>query len=247
MDERPRTFAEIWRQALAPLDRGSAVLLLCAVCMPVVYFYQGRPWFYEAHVPKLSPEWPGVQAQLWRFGAAFLLFFALPALAYRVVGRRPLADLGLRLGDWRLGLKLSLGAVAVVTPMLWFGAANPEMQKTYPMAAEAAASPLVFMLYEASYALYYWGWEFFFRGALQLGLEQSLGFTGALMTQWIPSVLLHVDKPLVETWGAVLVGPPLGLAAARTRSFLYIFLFHYAIGVINDLFCTVYTGSWWIT
>ncbi len=246
MAEPERTFGDIWRDATARLDRGSAFLLLCAVCMPVVYFYQGRPWFFETHVGPVAPQWPGVQAQLWRFGAIFLLFFLVPAAGWRLLSGRPLAELGLRAGHWRLGLKLAGVGVLATTPFLWFGSASPEMLKTYPMAAEAIADPAVFAIYELSYALYYWGWEFFFRGALQLGLAPALGFTGAMMVQWLPSVLLHVDKPLVETWGAVLVGPLFGMAAARTRSFLYIFLYHYLIGVINDLCCAARLEAPWL-
>jgi uncharacterized protein len=238
------SFKAIWREALAPLDRASAWLMLCAVCMPVVYWYQGRPGFYEQHIPALTDALPTVQAQLWRFVAAFTLFFVVPALGWRLLSGRPLAGLGVRLGDWRLGLKLALVAVLVASPGLWISAASPEMQRTYPMAVEAPTGPALFMLYELAYALYYWGWEFFFRGALQLGLMSALGFSGAMMTQWLPSVLIHFEKPLAETWGAVLVGPLLGMAAVRTRSCLYVFLFHYAIGVINDVFCATRQGMW---
>ncbi len=237
-----QTFREVVRGAVKGLDRAGGLLLLCAVCMPVIYWYQGRPFFFKEHFA--SPGGAGIEvhAQLWRFLAAFLLFFALPALGYRLLGGKSLGDLGLRLGDWRMGLKLALIALAVTTPALWISAADPAMQRTYPLAPEAAGDPSIFAMYEASYALYYWGWEFFFRGALQLGLTPALGFTGAMMTQWLPSVLIHFDKPLMETWGAVLVGPLFGVAAARTRSFLYIFLFHYGIGVINDIFCAMRQG-----
>ena len=236
------TFREIFRDAMAPLDRGAVWLMICAVCMPVIYWYQGRPFFYGQHLIADGTQWPVVQGQLWRFGAAFILFFVVPFLGWRLLSRKPLARLGLSLGDWRFGLKLALIAVAVATPGLWISADDPAMQRTYPMAAEAMQQPQLPLFYELAYALYYWGWEAFFRGALQLGLMPALGFSGAMMVQWLPSVLIHFDKPLAETWGAVVVGPLLGAAAVRTRSFLYVFLFHYAIGVINDMFCAMRQG-----
>ena len=242
MPEPGPTFREIYRDAMAPLDRASVWLLLCAVCMPVIYWYQGRPSFYGRHLISDTAQLPVVQGQLWRFGAAFTLFFVLPFLGWRLLSGKPLARVGLCLGDWRFGLKLALIAIVVATPGLWISADDLAMQSTYPMAAEAMQQARLALFYELAYAFYYWGWEAFFRGALQLGLMPALGFSGAMMVQWLPSVLIHFEKPLAETWGAVVVGPLLGAAAVRTRSFLYVFLFHYAIGVINDLFCAMRQG-----
>lgn len=236
------SFKVIFKDALAPHDRASVWLMLCAVCMPVLYWYQGTPGFYQAHFSTLQAELPTIQAQLWRFCAAFLLFFLIPAVGWRLLSGKSLAHLGLCPGDWRVGLKLAAVAILVASPGLWISAASPEMQRTYPMAVEAPTTLSLFAIYELAYGLYYWGWEFFFRGALQLGLMPALGFSGAMMVQWLPSVMIHFEKPLAETWGAVVVGPLLGAASVRTRSFLHVFLFHYAIGIINDIFCAIRQG-----
>jgi hypothetical protein len=247
--EQRADLRQVFRAALKELDRSSATLLLLAACMPVIYVYQGVPQFFVRH---LAPVWVGeadplleLYAQLWRFGAVFILFFVLPALAYRLVVRRPLADLGLRLGDWRAGLRVALPALALLLPALWLNSAAADFQAEYPMAKVATRSATMLVAYELAYGLYYWGWEFLFRGALQLGLKARLGVVGAGMVQLLPSVLLHIGKPVGETWSAVLAAPLFGALAVRTGSFLPLFLLHYLIGVQNDLFCAARQGLIW--
>ncbi len=233
------------RKAAAELDRPTALLLLLAACLPVVYVYQGVPAFYLAHVGDPHHPLAELYAQLWRFGAVFALFFLVPAALWRLVARRPLAELGLRLGDWRAGLRVVLPAAVVLAPVLWLNSAAPDFQAEYPMAKIAARSTTMLLAYELLYALYYWGWEFLFRGALQLGLRPRLGLAGACGVQLLPSVLLHIGKPMGETWSAVLAAPLFGLVAARTRSFLPLFVLHWGIGVGNDLFCAARQGLIW--
>jgi hypothetical protein len=245
MSQKPqahRRLRDVLRAAAAELDRGSALLLLLAACMPVLYVYQGTPLFYLVHLAPGPGGLTPVYAQLWRFGSVFVLFFVLPALSWRLLARRPLSDLGLRPGDLWAGLRLALPALLVLTPGLWLSAGRADFQAEYPLAKEATASLALFVAYEAAYALYYWGWEFFFRGALQLGLLARLGLAGACAVQTLPSVLLHIGKPVGETWGAVVAGPLFGAVAVRCRSFLPLFVFHYAIGVINDVFCALRQG-----
>jgi membrane protease YdiL (CAAX protease family) len=226
----------ILRLAAGELDRPTAVLLILAATMPVVYVYQGTPEFY---LSLCSPGGRnGVTAELYRFGAVFVLFFVVPALCYRLLARRPLAELGFRLGDLRAGLTIVLAALAALTPVLWLVSFDPAMQREYPLAKQATASVGLLVAYELAYGLYYWGWEFLFRGALQLGLRPRLGLVGACAVQLLPSVLLHIGKPVGETWAAVVAAPAFGLMAVRTGSFLPLFLVHWGIGVLNDVFCS---------
>ena len=236
------SFRSVARAFWAEVDRPTLLLLVLAAALPVVYVYQGVPQFYVAHLADPADPMAPVFAQYWRFGAVFALFFMIPAAAWRLLARRPLTELGLRLGDHRAGLKLVGVSLAVVVPVLWINATAPDMQAEYPLAKEATHSARLFVIYELVYVLYYWGWEFLFRGALQLGLRRKMGLAGSCMVQLLPSVLLHIGKPVGETWGAVVAAPIFGAVAVRTRSFLYVFLFHYTIGVVNDVFCAMRQG-----
>jgi len=232
----------ILRQAATELDRPTLVLLLSAACLPVVYVYQGSPEFYLAHLGRLDDPLAPLYAQLWRFGAVAALFFLVPALAYRLVARRPLSELGLCVGRPGAGLRTVGLLLLPLLLLLWISSADPAFLREYPMARVAAQSPGRLVAYELAYGLYYLGWEFLFRGALQLGLRHRLGFVGACMIQLLPSVLLHIGKPVGETWGALVAAPVFGAVAVRSGSFLPLFLLHWCIGVANDLMCAARQG-----
>ena len=41
---------------------------------------------------------------IYQFASAFVLFFIVPIMFYKLVGRDKLRDIGLGLGDWKFGL-----------------------------------------------------------------------------------------------------------------------------------------------
>jgi len=77
-------------------------------------------------------------------------------------------------------------------------------------------------------ALFFFAWEFLFRGYMLFDLEKSMG-KSAIFVQAIPFVLLHLSKPVLETLACILGGLILGYVAYRTRSFLPCFIIHFGI------------------
>ncbi len=74
------------------------------------------------------------------------------------------------------------------------------------------------------------------------GLRDRFGDFGAVAVQTFPSVLLHIGKPAGELWASVVAGFLFGAWALRTRSVVYVLAFHYALGVLNDVFCALRGG-----
>jgi len=105
----------------------------------------------------------------------------------------------------------------------------------YPMQPEAAYS-LPFLLYhEATYGLYMFGWEFFYRGFLTLGLSRRFGNVAAVILQAAAFGLMHYGKPWPEFGGSFIAGVALGCLAIRARSFYPGFCLHWACSVTFDL------------
>ena len=91
------------------------------------------------------------------------------------------------------------------------------------------------MLYaEASYGLYLFCWEFFFRGYLLFGLLRSIGWA-AVIVQAIAFGLLHLGKPTSEVAASFGAGIVLGILALNAKSFAPCFLLHWASSVAFDL------------
>lgn len=227
------------RTIASRLDRRALVAVFGSLALMAVYVYQGDHEFFDAAVaPGLElGAWAEWASHAWQFAAAALFMGLLPLVWWFTAEGRPLADLGLCLGDWRFGAKATLVLMAVLPPLLWVNAGTPAFQAEYPLAKLAGASWGHFLGWQLCYAVYYFAWEFFFRGFWQLGQRHRVGLMGALVMQASISTLLHIGKPQGETMAAVAAALGFGLLALRTRSFLYVFLLHWYVGALTDLFC----------
>ncbi len=85
----------------------------------------------------------------------------------------------------------------------------------------------------ASYAMYMFFWEFFFRGYLLFGLARTIRWP-AVIVQAIPFCLLHVGKPMPEVAASFGAGVILGIVALRAKSFLPGFVLHTAAFITFD-------------
>lgn len=159
----------------------------------------------------------------------------------------PRFGLGLGLGDRRYGLKGSAVLLAVMLPVIFIASRDPSFYRYYPIsdwlgdkAVDYATSGqpsdwLVWLIvYELAYAVYFLGWEYFFRGFLTLGLHARLGIMGIFVGN-IPFALMHANKPFAEALGSIVAGLALGVFALRARSFWYAWAVHVVAALAMDL------------
>lgn len=236
---------ELFSHLNAP-DRKTGLILVLACIVPVLYVVNGSPYFYLETVAPLfgtdAHPLSEMHAQFYRFASVFVLFFLAPLiLAWTFLKQGP-SRFGFVIGDWRFGLRFLVIALVVAAPFLYLSAGQADFQGEYPLSKLAAQEPGRFALYEAYYILYYIGWEALFRGYMLFGLKDRYGSFGAIAFQAFPSILIHIGKPDGEIWGSVAAGFVLGAIALRCRSVLYVFAFHYVIGVMMDVFCA-YRGG----
>ena len=207
------------------------LLMLTWRCFGSTEFYLQRlaPWL------DLQGD-PTVGAAIYYFGSCFVLFAIIPALIVKVVFRERLADYGVQIGD-RVRLVRSL--LIVVPGMVlasYLLSKLPAMVEVYPINRNAGTSPSTFGVHACTLALFYLGWEFFFRGFVQCGLRDKLGTVNALGVQVIASTLLHLGTPWVENFAAIAGGILWGIFVFRTRSLLSGFVQHFLLGLSLDYF-----------
>lgn len=152
-----------------------------------------------------------------------LLYLVVPLLLILLFFRQSPADYGFRLGDWKAGLALTFGAIALMTPLLWLILRGNLSMRFYYAPLLNGPIPLPLETF-----LELFGWEFLFRGWLLFGYERRFG-GDALWLQAVPFALAHISKPEVETLSTIFGGFAFGWLAWRTRSFLYPFLIHWYI------------------
>ncbi|MBN1261451.1 MAG: CPBP family intramembrane metalloprotease [Anaerolineae bacterium] len=151
-----------------------------------------------------------------------LLFYLVIPLLLLWVFRRSPAHYGFRLGNWKLGLLLTVGGCLLMAPIIWFIAQRPDFQRYYTRfwSDHGFWGTLWFTAQDLI------GWEFFFRGLLLILLADLMGSDWAILFQAIIFTLAHLTKPQIETLSCIVGGSAFGWIGWKTRSFCYPFLIH---------------------
>jgi membrane protease YdiL (CAAX protease family) len=143
-----------------------------------------------------------------------LLYAAVPMFVIVFGFRDRPSRYGLRLGEWRLGLALSVAGCALMTPLvLWF-AAQPDARAWYAPSWSNLPDVLVTNVVDLASA------EFLFRGFLMFALVRAIGPVGVLVAT-LPFVFSHLTKPELELFSTLGGGMVYGWLAWRTGSIVW--------------------------
>ncbi|MCC7380646.1 MAG: CPBP family intramembrane metalloprotease [Deltaproteobacteria bacterium] len=237
-----------WAAPLRETDRRTVVILTAAALILVVFKKVGGPGFFRGlGTPLESHPRIEVIADLWWFGCCFLMLGVVPALITSRLRGVDRAELGLGIGDHRFGLRWVAILYGVMLPVIGVASRFESFWRYYPLNEALGREAVTFfgsgqpadwiawlVLYEVGYALYFVGWEYFYRGFLTISLYRPLGIH-AIFVGNIPFVLMHAGKPFPEALGSIVAGVALGLFALRARSFWYGWLLHALIAASMDL------------
>lgn len=173
----------------------------------------------------------------------FLLLLLIPVIVILLYSSQPLDALqsfGFQLGNYRLGLILSLIAIPVCALSVFVSSKDPKVKDQYPFAKNACRRGKTFILYELAYLfLYYAAWEFTLRGVFLFSIIDITGGakTGiliAILIQTTIATIYHLGHPDIEIVGALVGSIIFGIIAYATRSFLYTLFIHALLGIAND-------------
>jgi len=178
-------------------------------------------------------------------GNVMALFFAPMLVIMFVLGEEPSA-FGFALGESRRVRWATIILFGLLLVLLFLVSRTKAMQQYYPMFKWFSSfrdgvfrSDTRSLLYGwASYGMYLFFWEFFFRGYLLFGLARVIRWP-AIIIQAIPFALLHWSKVPVEIAASLPAGIVLGVLAFRARSFLPCFALHWAASVTFDILVLV--------
>jgi len=228
-----------------PADRDNYIILLTAPLLLTIYYYNGRAGMFLHYFPSFNgTNYADIYSFYWQFGIFFLLMGMLPFLYLINKKKYFLKDVGLGIGDWKIGLFLVLLITPVIIALIWIASGMPSIQSEYPMLRSLLHDRSKFWPYEVAYLLFYYiSWEFYFRGFLLFSLAKKMGKVNALLIQTALSCLVHLGKPEEETLGAIVVGVLFGWIAFNTRSIWYVFILHACIGIFTDYFSLLHIGS----
>lgn len=228
----------LWRGLIA-LDRQTLVVLtLAAVLGMWKYTFGGRRFFREEVADLLGVDGEGLWSWAYLFGSQGLTGFVLTAGLLMVVFRCKPSEIGLGLGDWKLGLTLLGLYVPLVFAGCWVLSAQGSFQAKYPLCRAALEDWQVFLLYELLFLFYWVGWEYLWRGFTLFGTAHTFGHW-SIFVQMLPFAALHAQKPTAEAYLSILGALVLGVVVWRCRSFWIAVPFHSVQMLAMDLCCTL--------
>lgn len=197
------------------LDWKIATLTIVSTLVLMVdyYHYPILPW------TKWFPAWDSTGLSM-KVLDRTLLYFIIPMFFILVVFRENPKEFGFTFGDWKAGIVITIGGIALIAPILWLvGRGDPSMQGYYkPWVSGLPWSTFLDLL----------GWEFIFRGWLLFGYARKFG-PEAMWLQAVPFALAHIGKPEIETLSTIFGGFAFGWVAWRTKSFVYPLLIHWFV------------------
>jgi len=231
------------RQGFLSKENSKSTVILLSVPMILTTFnYFGTKTFYLNHLASAfvlfeDSEFTSV---LYTFLASFVLLGCFPALIVKLIFREPLSAYGVQMGDIRWGVKAFLLLAPVIIGLAYLSSRTRPFRFEYPLYKDASRSLSVFAIYAFSYLGFYLGWEFFFRGYMQSGLDGAMGGWNAIFVQTLASCLLHAGKPLGEIYASIVGGIVLGIIAWRGRSLVFVILLHWLLGASLDVFISYF-------
>jgi membrane protease YdiL (CAAX protease family) len=230
---------DLWR-IIKHLDRKIIIVFISvAILQTISYYYTSRRFFRYYYFEQLQLDKNVfLYEYIYWFVGDFLTLFILPLLIIKLLLKGKLTSFGLRVGDYKIGLKYSIIFLAIMIPIVWFVSANGDFIDTYPQLNDMKYSWSIFLIFESGILLYMIAWEFIWRGFMLFGLEEKFGYY-AVLIQMIPFLILHNGKPVAETFGAIVAGLALGILALKTRSVLYCIITHAGVMFSIDLVSTL--------
>ncbi|OQY30410.1 MAG: hypothetical protein B6244_00720 [Candidatus Cloacimonetes bacterium 4572_55] len=211
----------------------SAVIILTGTLLICIYLYSGLASYFHRFFPYLTDNgrFASIYPSLYNYVFGLTALGLIPALIIKFGFRERLGDYGVQLGDWRFGLLILSSAAPLFILLSYLSARDPLFQAAYPLSAGSGDSWMHILIHEGGYIFYYIGFEFLFRGFMLFGLRRELGDWNAVLIQTMASTLIHIGKPVGETFSAIIGGILFGIFVLRCRSILYQLILHWILGV----------------
>ncbi len=220
--------------------RATIIVAWAAVALTLPHYHTGS-WYWEFLERIGGSEFRAYIRYVW-LDLSFWLQFG-GSIALILLLREPLRSYGLGLGNVKLGIKICLVFYVLYVPLFIILFLNAGFQEQYSVVARNYSSWREFVLREPLSCFFFMvRTEFLFRGFLLFGIKKQYGSFAAILLSLIPFVMVHFDKPEMETLGAFPVGLALAFLAIRTESIWYGVFIHGTIALLANTLIIVTHG-----
>ncbi|PIP12990.1 MAG: hypothetical protein COX48_05625 [bacterium (Candidatus Stahlbacteria) CG23_combo_of_CG06-09_8_20_14_all_34_7] len=166
-----------------------------------------------------------------------IVFSLLPVLFYMILKRKFfLSEFGFSLGKIKSALFLTLISSVGAIIIAYIASLNPQFRNVYPMVHSMKTNSGIFIQYELGFLLFFFLWEFFFRGAMLFAfIKSSENAVYAIILQSVIFAFAHLGKPGMETISSFFGGLILGFLIYRIKTFLPAAIIHFALALTMDI------------
>lgn len=194
-----------------------------------------QSWVMEFERPRL------IELIYWAF-IRLVFYFIVPAVFIRFILKESLKDYGLQITKILSGYKIYFVFLLIMFPLVYLVSYTESFQLKYPFYSPFGESLYPnFLIWHLFYLLQFFSLEFFFRGFMVHGTKHKLGFY-SIFVMVIPYMMIHFQKPFLESTGAIIAGIVLGALSLRTKSIWQGVFIHYSVAIAMDMASLYQTG-----
>ena len=165
----------------------------------------------------------------------FICYFVLPAIIIKTVLKQSLIDYGLSFKGIFNSYKTYLLFFLFMLPLVIFISFSESFQNKYPFYQPHNEGLFPnFFIWQCFYFLQFFALEFFFRGFMVHGLKKKFGLY-SIFIMMIPYCMIHFQKPMPETIGAIIAGIVLGSLSLKSKSIWLGVAIHYSVAITMDI------------
>lgn len=238
-DELKAEFRRVDRRAIF-------ALIYAAVGLTCISYFRDPDWLF-AIVRGLGSQELTFQlefgrsdnlvALLWWAFISVFFYFVVPAIWIKFISKRLLADVGLAPEFEKDFVRLLIGSIVVMLPIVYLMSLTDGFAGKYPFLKIYDGQSYIgwtLLIWEIAYFAQFFGLEFFFRGFLIHSLKPSIGIF-AIPVMVIPYTMIHFEKPMPETFAAIFAGMFLGWISYRNGSIWLGLILHCTVAVAMDV------------
>jgi len=178
-----------------------------------------------------------LHALAWWVFVSMVFYLIVPMMIVRFIQRRPLSETGLSLAIERGFTRLLLKCTLIMLPLVYLMSLTADFSSKYPFLKVYGDQPYLgahLLVWELIYFLQFFGLEFFFRGFLLHSLKPSLGLY-AIFVMTVPYTMIHFQKPMPETFAAIVAGIFLGWLSYKNGNIWMGLVLHGFVALSMDI------------
>lgn len=168
-------------------------------------------------------------------GVMLTFYLIIPLFIVKLIFKDKLRDYGLSPRGIFKSYKIYIVFFLFMVPLILLVSTTQSFQHKYPFYSPFGESLWPnFIIWQCLYLSQFFALEFFFRGFMLHGIKKRFGFY-SVWVMMIPYMMIHFQKPMPETIGAIFAGIILGALSLKSRSIWLGVAIHYSVAITMDL------------